>query len=76
MAIVPLYPEAYKVVDFALHEADIESVPNSLKDPKNTYENNITGTLNIFPAAGNANIKRIVCTTSSSTMKLIRGCRS
>ncbi len=54
-------------VDFVLHEAAIGSVPRSLEDPMNTNENNITGTLNMFVAARDAKVKRIVYAASSST---------
>ena len=59
--------EACKGADFVLHEAAIGSVPRSLEDPINTNENNITGTLNMFVAARDAAVKRIVYAASSST---------
>lgn len=59
--------EACKGVDFVLHEAAIGSVPRSLEDPINTNENNITGTLNMFVAARDNKVKRIVYAASSST---------
>ncbi len=59
--------EACNSVDFVLHEAAIGSVPRSLEDPMNTNENNITGTLNMFVAARDAKVKRIVYAASSST---------
>lgn len=43
------------------------SVPRSIVDPVNTNNTNITGTLNIFTAANNAHVKRIVYAASSST---------
>ncbi len=59
--------EACNGVDIILHEAAIGSVPRSLVDPINTNENNITGTLNIFVAARDNRVKRIVYAASSST---------
>ena len=59
--------EACKGVDIVLHEAAIGSVPRSLEDPINTNENNITGTLNMFVAARDNKVKRIVYAASSST---------
>ncbi len=59
--------DACKDVDYILHEAAIGSVPRSLENPINTNENNITGTLNMFVAARDNNVKRIVYAASSST---------
>jgi len=59
--------EACKGMDFILHEAALGSVPRSLEDPINTNENNITGTLNMFVAARDNKVKRIVYAASSST---------
>lgn len=56
-----------KDVDYILHEAAIGSVPRSLEDPIRTNENNISGTLNMFIAARDNNVKRIVYAASSST---------
>ena len=42
-------------------------MPRSIKDPLTTNAVNITGTLNIFTAAKEKNIKRIVFAASSST---------
>ncbi len=49
------------------HQAALGSVPRSIKDPLTTNNVNITGTLNIFTAAKEAGIKRIVYAASSST---------
>ena len=49
------------------HQAALGSVPRSIKDPLTTNEVNITGTLNIFTAAKEKNIKRVVYAASSST---------
>lgn len=49
------------------HQAALGSVPRSIKDPLTTNEVNITGALNIFTAAKEKNIKRIVYAASSST---------
>ena len=43
------------------------SVPRSINDPLTSNEVNITGTLNIFTAAKQTGIKRIVYAASSST---------
>ncbi|MEO6613325.1 MAG: SDR family oxidoreductase [Chitinophagaceae bacterium] len=49
------------------HQAALGSVPRSIKDPLTTNDVNITGTLNIFTAAKEKNIQRIVYAASSST---------
>src|SRR5260221_9630568 len=54
-------------IDFISHQAALGSVPRSINDPLTTNEVNITGTLNIFTAAKEKNIKRIVYAASSST---------
>jgi len=54
-------------MDYVSHQAALGSVPRSIVDPVNTNANNITGSLNIYTAAKNAGIKRIVYAASSST---------
>ncbi len=54
-------------MDLITHQAAMGSVPRSIDDPVTTNANNITGTLNVFTAAKNAGIKRIVYAASSST---------
>ncbi|MGV3527656.1 MAG: SDR family oxidoreductase [Flavisolibacter sp.] len=54
-------------MDLVSHQAALGSVPRSLKDPLTSNEVNITGTLNIFTAAKEKNIKRVVYAASSST---------
>jgi UDP-N-acetylglucosamine 4-epimerase len=54
-------------VDLISHQAALGSVPRSINDPLTTNEVNITGTLNIFTAAKENGIKRIVYAASSST---------
>ncbi len=59
--------EACNNIDFISHQAALGSVPRSINDPLTTNEVNITGTLNVFTAAKEKNIKRIVYAASSST---------
>ncbi len=59
--------EACQNIDLISHQAALGSVPRSIHDPLTTNEVNITGTLNIFTAAKDKNIKRIVYAASSST---------
>jgi UDP-N-acetylglucosamine/UDP-N-acetylgalactosamine 4-epimerase len=54
-------------IDLISHQAALGSVPRSIKDPLTTNDVNITGTLNVFKAAVENNIKRIVFAASSST---------
>lgn len=49
------------------HQAALGSVPRSINDPLTTNDVNITGTLNIFTAAKESGIKRVVYAASSST---------
>lgn len=49
------------------HQAALGSVPRSINDPVTSNNVNITGTLNIFTAAKNAGIKKVVFAASSST---------
>jgi UDP-N-acetylglucosamine/UDP-N-acetylgalactosamine 4-epimerase len=54
-------------IDLVSHQAALGSVPRSINDPLTTNEVNITGTLNIFTAAKEKRIKRVVYAASSST---------
>lgn len=54
-------------IDIISHQAALGSVPRSIDDPLTTNEVNITGTLNIFIAAKEQKIKRVVYAASSST---------
>lgn len=53
--------------DLITHQAALGSVPRSINDPLTSNNVNITGTLNIFTAAKEKNVKRIVYAASSST---------
>jgi UDP-N-acetylglucosamine 4-epimerase len=54
-------------MDLVDHQAALGSVPRSIKDPLTTNDVNITGTLNIFNAARDTGIRRVVYAASSST---------
>lgn len=54
-------------IDRISHQAALGSVPRSIHDPLTTNEVNITGTLNIFTAAKEHKIDRVVYAASSST---------
>ena len=49
------------------HQAALGSVPRSIKDPITTNDVNIGGTLNIFNAAKESGVDRVVYAASSST---------
>ena len=54
-------------IDYISHQAALGSVPRSINDPLTTNDVNITGTLNIFTAAKEKAVKRVVYAASSST---------
>jgi nucleoside-diphosphate-sugar epimerase len=57
---------ACKEVDFVVHLAARTSVPRSVKDPLETNQVNINGTLNVLVAARDAKVRRFVYAASSS----------
>ncbi|MCI0478361.1 MAG: SDR family oxidoreductase, partial [Anaerolineales bacterium] len=57
---------AMRNVDVVFHQAALPSVPRSVKNPLESNEINITGTLNILVAARDAGVKRVVYAASSS----------
>ena len=59
--------KSLKEIDFVLHHAALGSVPRSLADPISTNEVNIKGFLNMLVASRDANVKRFVYASSSST---------
>ena len=59
--------KACQDIDLISHQAALGSVPRSIADPLTTNDVNITGTLNIFNAAKENKIKRVVYAASSST---------
>ena len=58
---------AVEGIDLISHQAALGSVPRSVQDPVTTHEVNATGTLNIFNAARENKIKRVIYAASSST---------
>lgn len=54
-------------IDRISHQAALGSVPRSINDPLTSNEVNVTGTLNIFTAAKENGVKRVVYAASSST---------
>lgn len=52
--------------DFIFHEAALASVPMSVERPRDFYDVNVTGTLNVLEAARTATVKRVMFAASSS----------
>lgn len=61
-AVAPLIAGA----DTVFHLAAIPSVPRSIDDPEPSHEVNIDGTFNVFRAAAQGGVRRIVYAASSS----------
>lgn len=58
--------EIFKEKDYIFHLAAIPSVPRSVKDPFNSNNSNVTGTLNVLLAARDTGIKKVIFSSSSS----------
>ncbi|MGH7801684.1 MAG: SDR family oxidoreductase [Thermodesulfobacteriota bacterium] len=58
--------KAVKGMQYVVHLAGLSSVSLSVKDPLNMNEVNITGTLNVFTAARDGGVRRVVYSSSSS----------
>jgi len=56
----------FQDIDYVFHLAATPRVPISVKDPVGTSKNNILGTINVFKAANDNKIKRVVFISSSS----------
>lgn len=59
--------QACEGIDRISHQAALGSVPRSIADPVTSNAVNVSGTLNIFTAAKETGIKRVVYAASSST---------
>ncbi|MFB3786914.1 MAG: SDR family oxidoreductase [bacterium] len=62
----PAVARAMEGVDYVLHQGALPSVPRSVKNPLETHEANVTGTLNVLLAARDHGVKRLVYAASSS----------
>ncbi len=58
--------EAVRGVDIIFHEAAFVSVPQSMDEPQNCFDVNVTGTSMLFDAARRAGVKRAVFATSAA----------
>jgi nucleoside-diphosphate-sugar epimerase len=57
---------AVEGVDYVLHQAAIPSVPRSVQDPITSNRANVDASVNVFVAARDAGVKRVVYAGSSS----------
>lgn len=62
----PAVARAMEGVEYVLHQGALPSVPRSVKNPLETHEANVTGTLNVLLAARDHGVKRVVYAASSS----------
>jgi len=53
-------------VSYVFHQAALGSVPRSMADPSTSIEINVGGTANVFSAARDAKVRRVVYASSSS----------
>jgi nucleoside-diphosphate-sugar epimerase len=58
--------EAVRGVDVIFHEAAFVSVPQSMQDPQECFDVNITGTSLLFDAARKAGVRRVVIASSAA----------
>ncbi len=56
----------FEGIDYVFHLAALPRVPLSIEDPVGTSKVNILGTINVFKAAADAKVKRVVFSSSSS----------
>lgn len=59
--------KACEGVDVIFHQAAEPRLPLSIEDPIGTHEVNVTGTLNIFEAARNAGVKKVIFPGSAAS---------
>ncbi len=58
--------KAMEGAEYVFHQAALPSVPRSVKNPLESHENNLTGTLNALLAAKENEVKRFIYAASSS----------
>ncbi|OGY46994.1 MAG: hypothetical protein A2840_01980 [Candidatus Buchananbacteria bacterium RIFCSPHIGHO2_01_FULL_47_11b] len=56
----------FKGIDFVFHLAALPRVQESIENPIETHHTNVNGTLNVFLAAKEAEVRRVVYSASSS----------
>ncbi len=57
----------FKNADLIFHLAAMARIQPSIKDPINSFDNNVAGTLNILLAARDAGVRRVIYSASSSS---------
>jgi len=63
---LPTCHRAMEGIAYVFHQAALGSVPRSMNDPATSIDVNIGGTANIFMAARDAKVRRVVYASSSS----------
>ena len=63
---LPTVRRAVDGVNYVLHQGALPSVPRSVADPLTSNASNVAGTLHVLVAARDAQIRRVVCASSSS----------
>jgi UDP-glucose 4-epimerase len=58
--------QACRAVDTIFHEAAFVSVPQSMAEPNDCFDVNVTGTASLFDAARKAGVRRVVFATSAA----------
>ena len=61
-----LLQKLFNGVDYVFHEAAIPGVPQSIDNPLDSNEINITGTLNVLIAAKNNRVRKVIFASSSA----------
>ncbi len=60
--------EAVRGVEVIFHEAAFVSVPQSMNEPQNCFDVNITGTSRLFDMARAAGVRRVVVASSAADL--------
>ncbi len=63
---LPTCHQAVQGTAYVFHQAALGSVPRSMEDPATSLDVNIGGTANVFTAARDAKVRRVVYASSSS----------
>jgi nucleoside-diphosphate-sugar epimerase len=63
---LPTVRSACEVTELVFHLAAVGSVPRSMRDPAHTFAANVGGTANVFAAARDAGVHRVIYASSSS----------
>lgn len=58
--------DAFRGAEVVYHQAAVPSVPRSVRDPATSNAANVDGTLNVFIAARDAGVRKVVYASSSS----------